>query len=228
MPIRFEVDPARRLVVTTAGAVVTQADLQNYITSVLAHPGVRPGFCELVDLRGVTRIEIPESVIADGLPNAIKEHKQQLTKSKTAIVTSEDNAEEVSRLYELLRRAVPTTVGLFGDLDEAREWLGLTRGSLRSERRVAPRSTVQIAVLCSTGMQFRSAEIIDLSLSGALLSCPTIRPAIGVPVQIWWESPGAQGMFELLGTVVRHVEGGFAVRFQTATAELLWLLGDPF
>jgi hypothetical protein len=228
MPIRYEVDAARRLVVATADAVVTETDLRDYVTSVLAHPDIRPGFRELADLRGVTRIEIPASVIADGIPSAIKGLEPQLAETRTAIVASEENAEEVSRVYDLLGTVVPTTVRLFGNMDEARKWLGLAGESQRSERRVAPRSTMQIAVVCRIGVQNHPAEIINLSLSGVLLRCPTARPAIGVPVRIWWEPPGAEGTSELRGTVVRHAEGGFAVRFRMATPELLELLGDPF
>ena len=103
MPIRFEVDPARRLVLATAVAVVTEADLRDYLTSVLAHPYVRPGFDELADLRGVTRIEIPDSVVTEAIPSAIKEHEPQLHKTRNAIVVSEENREQVSHLCELLR-----------------------------------------------------------------------------------------------------------------------------
>jgi hypothetical protein len=49
-----------------------------------------------------------------------------------------------------------------------------------------------------------------------------------VPIHIRWEPPGVQRTSELSGTVVRHAEGGFAVRFHKATAELLSFLGDPF
>jgi hypothetical protein len=228
MPIRFEVDPAQRLVMATADEVVTQADLRDYLTSVLVHPDVRPGFRELADLRGVTRIEIPASAISDGISSAIKEIEREVQETRTAILVSDHNAAEVSRLYDLLRTAVPSTVRLFSDMDEAREWLGLARENPPAERRVVPRSTVQIAVLCGMEVEDRSAQIVNLSLSGALLSCPTIRPAIGAPVHIRWEPPGAQGPSELRGTVVRHADGGFAVRFQTVTAELLRILGDPF
>lgn len=228
MPIRFEVDPARRLVVATAVAVVTEADLRGYLTSVLAHPDVRPGFNELGDLRGVTRIEIRDSVVAEGVSNAIKEHEPRLHETRTAIVVSEENREQVSRLCELLRTVVPTTAKLFGDIDEARAWLGLAGVGQRSERRVAPRKAVQIAVLCQTGVQSHPAEILNISLSGALLRCPTARPGIGVPITISWEPPNVQGTSELSGTVVRHAESGFAVRFETATEELLSFLGDPF
>jgi hypothetical protein len=228
MPIRYEVDPAHRVVVATADEVVTQADLLDYLASVLAHPDVRPGFCELADLRGVTRIEISDSAISDGVPSAIKEVEREVQETRTAVVVADHNAAEVLRVYELLRTAVPSTVRLFSDMDEAREWLGLAREGRPAERRVVPRSTVQIAVLCGMDIEDRSAQIVNLSLSGALLSCPTIRPAIGALVHIQWEPPGAQEMSELRGTVVRHADDGFAVRFQTVTAELLRLLGDPF
>ncbi len=228
MPIRYEVDPARRLVAATADAVVTEADFRDYLTSVLVHPDVRAGFCELVDLRGVTRIEIPDSVIADGIPSTLKEFEQPLKESRTAIVVSEENAAEVSRLYDLVRRVIPIRVRLFGDMGEARDWLGLTRRAQPSERRVAPRKAVQIGVLCRTGVQNRSAQIVNLSLSGALLLCPTVSPAIGAPIEIQWDPPGADVASKLRGTVVRHAEDGFAVRFQSVTEELLRLLGDPF
>jgi hypothetical protein len=228
MPIRYEVDPARGLVVATAEGVVTEADLLDYVTSVLANPDIRPGFRELVDLRGVTRIEIRPSALVDGVPSSIKEFAQQLRETRTAVVVSEDRVEEVSRLFDLVRRIVPNTIRLFRDMDGARAWLGLAGEIRPSQRRVAPRSAVRIAVTCRMGDQDRSAEIVNLSLSGALLACPAIQPPIGVPVEICWEPPGMRETSELRGTVVRHAEGGFAVRFQRATPELLWLLGDPF
>jgi len=99
-------------------------------------------------------------VIAEGIPSAIKEHESQLNETRTAIVVSEDNWEEVSRLYDLLRSALPTTVRLFGDMDDARAWLGLGGASRRSERRVAPRRAVEIAV------RFQTATEELLSLLG--------------------------------------------------------------
>jgi len=228
MPIRYEVDPARGLVVATADGVVTEADLRDYVTSVLSHPDVRPGFRELVDLRGATRIEIRPSAMLEGIPSSIKEFEQHLGATRTAVVVPEDRVEEVSRLYDLLRRVVPNAIRLFCAMDEAREWLGIGGAIRPSQRRVAPRSAVRIDVTCRTGVQDGPAEIVNLSLSGALLVCPAIRPAIGEPVEIQWEPPGMRGTSELRGTVVRHAGGGFAVRFQRATPELLWLLGDPF
>jgi len=228
MPSRYEVDPARRLVLATADAVVTEADLRDYVTSVLAHPDIRPGFRELLDLRGVTRIEVRPSAMLEGVPNSIKEFTEQLGETRTAVVAPEDRAEEVARLCDLVRRVVPNTIRLFGDMDEARAWLGLAGETRPSQRRVAPRSAVRIGVTCRMGTLDRPAEIVNLSLSGALLVCPAMQPEVGVPVEIWWEPPGRSGTSELRGTVVRHAESGFAVRFQRATPDLLWLLGDPF
>lgn len=228
MPVQYEVDPAHRLVLATAVGVVTEVDLRNYIESVLAHPDLRPGFRELADLRGLTRIEISVSAIVGGVPGAIRGLERQLKETKTALVASKFNLEMVSRLYEFLRTSVPTTVRLFTDMDEARQWLGLAEERREGERRVAPRREVPIPVFCQIGTQNHSAEIINLSLSGALLSCPTIRPAIGTPVEIQWRPPGSEEGSMLRGTVVRNYEGGFAVRFPTMTADLLRFLGDPF
>ncbi len=227
MPVTYRVDRERSLALTTAEATLTPADLQGYVRAVLADPDVRPGFNELVDLTHVASLELSTADIAS-VVGAIEEFGQKVKETRTALVTSDRNAEEISRLYDLFRTRMPGTMRLFRDLAEARAWLGVADDGDQAARawRIALPMTVHLTVLGSSAVRDRLARVVDISYSGALISCPSTRAAQGSLVAIWWFPVDAHALIELKGTVVRHTETGFAIQFEEVTDELLELLGE--
>ena len=60
MPISFRVDRENHVVLARAWGVVTATQLTSYIETVLRDANVQRGFNELIDLRGVTRVEVSD------------------------------------------------------------------------------------------------------------------------------------------------------------------------
>ena len=94
------------------------------------------------------------------------------------------------------------------------------------ERRTAPRIQVQLSVLARSGTEQTSAQLVNISASGALLEAPWAHPPLGALVKLQFESPEVDGPIKLTGTVARHTASGFAVKFHQVTKELLHLVGD--
>ena len=93
--------------------------------------------------------------------------------------------------------------------------------------RVAPRKQVQILVLCRSGIKQGSAQLVDISLTGARLESTSICPAQGMVVKIRLDRPELDAPIELKGTVVRPTPTGFAIQFLNVTQEILKQLGVP-
>lgn len=184
--------------------ILADADLPPYLGAVTTDADVEPGFNELFDVREVTKVEITVSGIED-VADRVQGIAQYLKETKAAIVASNRNTAGVSSFYEILRTNLPFTVRLFRDMAAARAWLGLPDG------RSAPRKQVRVTVLCGTGLHEGSAHLVDLSLSGALLESKFLKPDRGRTARIRFPS------FEVLGMVVRHTMGGFAIQFFRTT-----------
>lgn len=208
MPITYWVDVENRVVMATALGILADADLPPYLEAVTTDADVEPGFNELFDIREVTEVGITVSGIED-VADRVQGIAQYFKETKTAIVASNRNTAAVSPFYKILRTNLPSTVRLFRDMVAARAWLGLP------DDRSAPRKQVRFDVLCGTGLREESARLVDLSLSGALLESKFLKPDRGRTVRIRFPS------FEVLGTVVRHTKGGFAIQFLGTTDKVM-------
>ena len=85
------------------------------------------------------------------------------------------------------------------------------------ERRAHPRKPVNLFVLTASGAERGEGTLIDISLSGALIESSTLRPRLGAPVRVAIATADESGAAEIVGTVNRHVAGGFAIQFAKAT-----------
>ena len=94
------------------------------------------------------------------------------------------------------------------------------------ERRAWPRKEVLLAVLTRSGLLYRDAVLVNISLSGALLESSSVSPHPGTIVQIKFAPPqsGSGAPIELKGRVVRYTSKGFAIEFLTITNELKQLV----
>ena len=92
------------------------------------------------------------------------------------------------------------------------------------ERRAAPRIQVQLSVLAQSGTEQTSAQLVNISVTGALLEAPWAHPPLGALVKLQFESTEVDEPIKLTGTVARHTASAFAVRFHQVTNELLRLV----
>jgi hypothetical protein len=94
------------------------------------------------------------------------------------------------------------------------------------EKRVEPRKALSLPVLCQSGMETGSAQTVNVSISGALLESASLRPERGTLVKLVFLAPGSDTPRELIGTLVRHTETGFAIQFLVMEPAILELVGE--
>ena len=81
-------------------------------------------------------------------------------------------------------------------------------GNRRRDGRVQTR----FESLYAAGRSEGTGTLADISYSGAMIENASSMPAIGKPLRVYiFVQPVAP--FELVGTVVRHTEGGFAIEY---------------
>ena len=90
------------------------------------------------------------------------------------------------------------------------------------ELRTFPRKQVGIAVLCQSGVKQESAQLVNISLTGALLESSSVNPPPGALIKIKFAPPQLDSAtrIELKGRVVHSTSKGFAIKFLTITEEL--------
>ncbi len=94
-----------------------------------------------------------------------------------------------------------------------------------SERRREARVQTRFESLCSAGRSEGTGILSDISYSGALISDASLLPEIGKLLRIYvFVQPVAP--FEIVGTVVRHTEDGFAIEYDVQSSELKRFVDD--
>ena len=92
-------------------------------------------------------------------------------------------------------------------------------------RRTDGRVQTRFESLYSAGRTEGTGMLSDISYSGALLETATEQPEIGKPLRIYvFIQPVSP--FELVGTVVRHTDNGFAIEFSQLSDELKRFVDD--
>ena len=92
-------------------------------------------------------------------------------------------------------------------------------------RRRDGRITTQFESLYSAGRAEGTGMLADISYSGAMIEGASLKPEIGKPLRIYvFVQPVAP--FELVGTVVRHTENGFAIEYPTLDEEVRRFVDD--
>ena len=97
-------------------------------------------------------------------------------------------------------------------------------GSRQNRRRCA-RVKIRLETLYASERQEGTGVLADLSHRGALLEDSSIQPRLGAPIRLYvLVRPVAP--FELVGNVVRHTDGGFAVEFEKLGPDAQSLVDD--
>ena len=120
VPYKYRIDKARRAVLLTLTGTLTEAELQDGRRAVAANADFEPGFCNLTDATGVTRVEASSDFLRDYGKGALHD-----LAARRAIVVSSDALFGLSRMYGLSLKAGAGSVRIFRNLAEAKRWLGL-------------------------------------------------------------------------------------------------------
>ena len=92
-------------------------------------------------------------------------------------------------------------------------------------RRRAGRIQTRFESLYSAGRFEGTGILADVSYTGALIESASLKPEIGKPMRVYvFVQPVSP--FELVGTVVRHTENGFAIEYPTLSEEARRFVDD--
>ena len=120
MPITYNVDPQRKVVVATVEGDMTLEEVLNFRVRMAQDPACKPHYARLIDLRGVTRFPnkqemtiIAERLVRDpGFPGA-----------RRAFVAQTDAVYGTFRMLEQLAEDSQEQWRTFRSADEAELWL---------------------------------------------------------------------------------------------------------
>ena len=122
-PIRFQLDPARRLRTAILTGVIRDEDLLSAYQSLLHDPTYDPDLDDLVDLRHVERLDVTGDAIRR-LADMFSDTDPDATAlSRRAIVAPRDELFGLARMYQSLRSDAPEEVRVFRDYGDAIAWL---------------------------------------------------------------------------------------------------------
>ena len=231
MPIDYHIDTSHRLIVSMAKGILTPYELLNHQARIRNDPEFDPTFWQLHDIRNADFTEIrPECV------EALAEFAIPKRGTRSAIVVESALADELARMFEGLREGTGEQIRIFRNLDSARTWLELAPEESRkwligqsSERRPAPRKEVNFSArlqLWGEAHPERLAQVVNISVSGALFECSSIYPVPGALIRILFALSEGDPPLEVRGRIVHCTETGFAVQFLEVTKELLQLVAD--
>lgn len=125
MPISYDIDPARRLVIARGHGVLTHDEIIDYQTTVWSRADVQ-GFHEIVDVLAVEHFDYRSSRDVRSIAVLAAEMDTD-TPSRFAIVASEEVAYGLARMYMSYREVQPGVkkeMGIFATLEEAEAWVG--------------------------------------------------------------------------------------------------------
>ena len=123
MPITYTIDKQRRSIHRVISGTVTSDEILASLTEILKHPDYQPGMKSLTDLRAIQHYASPQDVRQ--IANFILGRGDEVRGGKAAIVVAQDVSFGMARMLELLTESSPLSIGVFRDLKEAYEWLGI-------------------------------------------------------------------------------------------------------
>jgi hypothetical protein len=132
MPLSYEIDSARNLVVLTGRGGLSAEDVLKGRAALAADPHMKAGMLGLVDLRSLSGFELAGREVFT-LAQSHVEFPFLSPESRTAIVVRDAAAFALARMYVLSRRKDAEPMAIFYDVAEAWSWLGLDPGDLPKE-----------------------------------------------------------------------------------------------
>ena len=127
MVVKIHVDGVARVRYSVLEGTVDDDGLVDAYAAVLADPDFDPTLNDLVDARGVRRVDVTPAGVRR-LADLIQQVDRLALPTKVAVVAPQDVAYETARMYESLRvgQHSPAEHRVFREMDEARRWLGLS------------------------------------------------------------------------------------------------------
>lgn len=125
MPFDVTIEPERRLIRSTWSGAVDAALLTDYLETVWADPSVR-AFRELIDFREVSDVEVPTEALYE-IAEASRLLDNPDEPARSAVVAPPGLIYGLSRMFSSIRAMAPDDrreFRVFGEIDEARRWLG--------------------------------------------------------------------------------------------------------
>ena len=118
MPASYQIDQARRLVISTASGFLTAADILAHQRKLLVDPNFDPTCSQIVDCSAVSGIDLsPEDVRAVTAATIFSAH------SRRAVVVATDEQFGFARMFKMMREAQGEYgIRVFRDRDEALRW----------------------------------------------------------------------------------------------------------
>ena len=122
MPLTYEIDPSRHLVRTLASGLVTYRELERHVAEEEHDDAV--GLAEVIDARGATT-----DLTADQVRGLVARTDALVRKGRfgaLAIVTDNDVAFGMARMYEMVAAGQDDRVGVFSEIKPALLFLGIS------------------------------------------------------------------------------------------------------
>lgn len=118
MPASYQIDKARRLVVSTASGFLTAADILAHQRKLLVDPNFDPTCSQIVDCSGVTGIDLsPDDV------RAVTATTIFAADSRRAVVVATDEQFGFASMFKMMREAQGEYgIRVFRDQGEALRW----------------------------------------------------------------------------------------------------------
>jgi hypothetical protein len=124
MPITYHIDAERRLVLTHASGILTDADLLAHKERLARDAAFDPAMAQLSDLREIQRLDVTAAGVR-AMVDHDTVHVARRTGHRLALVVPTDDAFGMARMYQLMRREDDGNVGVFRTMPEAEAWLAL-------------------------------------------------------------------------------------------------------
>ena len=119
MPAYFKIDKERRLVMTTCSGVFTMTDALGHQEKLLKDPDFAPSFSQLMDVTGVTTVELGGEDMRRLASRSIFSPN-----SRRAILVNTDLVFGLARMFEMLREDFGEQgIRVFRDLGDALDWV---------------------------------------------------------------------------------------------------------
>jgi hypothetical protein len=123
VPIHYETDRAKRILIAGVKGVLEDADLLDYATRLLDDSELKQADHELVDLRELEPGSNVSTQALRQLADFWAEAYDRMSGGKLAIIADSDVAFRMTRMYQSYRDDGPDQIRIFRRADEAQAWL---------------------------------------------------------------------------------------------------------
>lgn len=118
MPISYQIDRKRRLVISRPHGVVRDADMISHQEALAADPDFDPTFDQLIEPDGVTAFEASTATY-----RRLASSSPFRAGSRRAVVAPTEMGYGLSRMFEMRTESTGSLVCVFRTAEEARRWL---------------------------------------------------------------------------------------------------------